>query len=126
MYGEYKEYHTSLDNEKFISFKTIEDTIKIYYEILLTIENNFIPYARVQFGTPQLSKSKVDLYPKMMDFVTKPRALYLRLMLIILNLAEGTKDLLSICNEKNYKLIDHLDLYKKLLQANYIKKLSSE
>ena len=30
MYGDYKEYHTSLDNEKFISFKTIEDTIKIY------------------------------------------------------------------------------------------------
>ena len=65
-------------------------------EILLTIENNFIPYARVQFGTPQLSKSKVDLYPKMMNFVSKPRGLYVRLMLIILNLAEGTKDLLSI------------------------------
>ena len=36
---------------------------------------------------------------------------------------DGTKNLLSICNEKNYKLIDHLDLYKKLLQTNYIKKL---
>jgi len=126
MYGDYKEYHTSLDNEKFISFKTIEDTIKIYYEILLTIENNFVPYGRVQFGTPQLSKSKVNLYPKMMDFASKPRAQYVTFMLVILNLADGTKSLLSICNEKNYKLIDHLDLYKKLLKANYIKKLSSE
>ena len=61
-----------------------------------------------------------------MDFASKPRAQYVTFMLLILNLADGTKNLLSICNEKNYKLIDHLDLYRKLLQTNYIKKLSSE
>ena len=40
MYGEYKEYHTSLDNKSFISFKVILQTIKIYYDVLLTLENN--------------------------------------------------------------------------------------
>lgn len=101
MFGKYKEYHTSLDNKKFISFDVIMDTIKLYYDVLLTIENNFIPYGKVQYGTPQLSKSKIDLYPKMMDFVDKPRNKWIFLMLEILNLADGNLDLIDICNKKN-------------------------
>ena len=40
MYGEYKEYHTSLDNEKCISYKTILETLNIYIDTLKTIEGN--------------------------------------------------------------------------------------
>lgn len=123
MFGKYKEYHTSLDNKKFISFDVIMDTIKLYYDVLLTIENNFIPYGKVQYGTPQLSKSKIDLYPKMMDFADKPRDKWIFLMLEILNLADGNLDLIDICNKKKYKLIDYLDLYSKLINSKYIKKI---
>ena len=45
-----------------------------------------------------------------------------KLMLEILNLAEGKLDLLEICERKNYKFIDFLNLYKKLLKSGYIKK----
>ena len=39
-----------------------------------------------------------------------------------LNLSDGKKDILDICNEKKYKLIDHLNLYDNLLKSGYIKK----
>ena len=122
MFGKYKEYHTSLDNKKFISFKIILDTIKLYHDVLLTIDNNFTPYGKVQYGTPQLSKSKIDLYPKMMNFVDKPRANWVHLMLEILNRSDGNLDLIDICNRKNYKLINYLELIKKLIKSKYIKK----
>lgn len=121
MYGEYKEYHTSLDNEKCISYKTILETLNIYIDTLKTIEGNFVPYARVQYGTPQLSKSKIDLYPKMMNFIDKPRKEYVLLMLEILNLSDGKLDLLDICNIKGFKLINYIDLYEKLIKSKHIK-----
>ena len=31
------------------------------------------------------------------------------------------KSLLKICNEKNYKLIDYLDVYEELLKTKLIK-----
>ena len=124
MYSEYKEYHTSLDNEKCISFDTILETLKIYIETIRTLEENFIPYGKIQYGTPQLSKSKIDLYPKIMNFVREPRKNYIPLMLEIFNLAEGKIDLLEICNLKGYKFLDYIDLYKKLIKSKYIKKIN--
>ena len=64
---DYPEYHTSLDKNIF-SFKTLLETFKVYYEVLMTIENNFIPKAKILYGTPQLSKSKISLYPQIMNF----------------------------------------------------------
>ena len=59
---DFKEYHTSLDNEKTISFKTIVETVDIYLQVIKTIESNFYPLGKVLFGTPQLSKSPIKLY----------------------------------------------------------------
>ena len=122
MYGEFKEYHTSLDNEKFISFKTIMESIQKYIEIILTIENNFIPFGRVQKGTPQLSKSKVNLYSDIMNFRIKKKNEDTRFILEILNLSDGNLDLIQIANAKNFKLLNHIETIKKLVKANFIKK----
>ena len=43
-------------------------------------------------------------------------------MLKILNLADGTKDLLEISNNSKFKLIDYLDVVEKLLKTKYIKR----
>ena len=118
----FKEYHTSLDDENFISFKTVIESIKIYYETLLTIENNFIPLGKIQYGTPQLSKSPINLYENIMNFRVKNKKEKTRITLEILNLAEGNLDLLEIANKKNFKLIDHLDRINDLLKSKYIKK----
>ncbi len=122
MYGTFNEYHNSLDDENFISFKRIIETIKIYYEVLLTIENNFTPIGRVQYGSPQLSKSKINLYSDIMNFGTKKKSEKTRFILESLNLAEGEMDFLQISEKKNFKLIDHISTIQDLLKSKFIKK----
>jgi aminopeptidase-like protein len=124
MFGTFREYHNSLDNEKLISFETIKQSIETYYDILMTIDNNFIPKAKILYGTPQLSKSKIDLYPKIMTFGTKPKSNRIKIMLEILNRADGSMDLIEIFEKNSLRLIDHIDLIKDLLKSGYIKKLN--
>ena len=40
----------------------------------------------------------------------------------ILNLADGKNDLIDIANKRNFKLINHIELIKKLLKSGYIRK----
>ena len=75
------------------------------------------------YGTPQLSKSKIHLYPKMMKFNSKKDIdEETRVLLEILNLADGKNDLIDIANKRNFKLINHIELIKKLLKSGYIRK----
>ena len=123
MYGTFKEYHNSLDDENFISFKRIIETIKIYYEVILSIEKNFTPISTIQYGTPQLSKYGNDLYPEIMNFTDlKSKKESVRFILEILNLAEGNLDLLQICEKKNFKLIEYFPVVEKMLKHKLIKK----
>ena len=110
----FQEYHTSLDGPDKISFKTLIETIKIYYDVLLTIENNFVPLGKVQYGTPQLSRSSTDLYSNIMNFNIKAKSDQDRILLEILNLADGSEDLLKIAEKKNFSLIKNLDLINEL------------
>jgi aminopeptidase-like protein len=123
-FGGFKEYHTSLDNEKLISYDTLIESIKLYYEILLTIENNYTPQAKIIYGAPQLSKSKDPLYPNLMKWKITSFDKITQVMLEILNICDGNIDFLDAANSKNFKLIDYLDLIKKLEKNNYIKKIS--
>ena len=122
MFGEFREYHTSKDDENFISFPILTESIKTYYEILMTIDSNFTPIGKILFGTPQLSKSNFDLYPKQMNFKIKEKSKEVKLTLDILNKADGSQDLIQIFEKNNTRLIDHLDLIQKLLKSGYIKK----
>ena len=91
-------------------------------EEIYALENNFIPVAKITFGTPQLSKSKINLYPSIMNNINFPPTTNRSFLLQVLNLAEGKKDLLDICLEKKFKLVDHIEIIKKLLKSKYITK----
>ena len=121
-YNKYPEYHTSLDNEKLISFKTLEQSVDFYSNIVKTLEANFIPVGKVLYGSPQLSKSKIPLYSNIMNYKNKPKSKETRFILEIINNAEGKKDLLTICNEKKFRLIEYIETVNKLLRAGYIRK----
>ena len=44
----YKEYHNSLDNKDFFfSSNTLIESLKKYYELILTIDTNFIPISKI-------------------------------------------------------------------------------
>ncbi len=122
MYGKFKEYHTSLDNKKLFSIKTFEESFLIYKEIIDTLEFNFVPVARVLYGTPQLSKLKDSVYPSTMNFKVKPKESQTRVLLEILNLAEGKLSMIEIANLKNFSLLENKYLIEKMLKLKLISK----
>ncbi len=91
-YGMYKEYHTSADNKEFISFKSMEDSVIKYLEILNVIENNFTYINKMPNCEPQLGKR--GLYPTIGS--QKDTAEFVNSMMWILNLSDGTNDLIEI------------------------------
>ncbi len=93
-YGMYKEYHTSADNKEFISFKSMEDSVLKYLEILNVIENNFTYINKMPNCEPQLGKR--GLYPTIGS--QKDTAEFVNSMMWILNLSDGANDLIDISN----------------------------
>ena len=59
-YNTYKEYHTSLDNLKFISIKGLQQSFNLYKDIILEIEKNSYPKSKT-VGEAFLSKR--NLFP---------------------------------------------------------------
>jgi len=57
-----------------------------------------------------------------MNFNINVKSEQTRILLEILNLADGSEDILKIALKKNFSLIKNLDLINKLLKTKYIKK----
>ena len=47
-----------------------------------------------------------------------------KVMLEILNFADGKLDMLEIANKRKFKLIENLDVIENLIKAGYLKKKS--
>ena len=63
-YGEYPEYHTSLDNLEFVSADGLQTSFEIYQHLIIATEQSRFPKIRV-LGEPQLSRR--GLYPPTSD-----------------------------------------------------------
>jgi aminopeptidase-like protein len=59
-YGEFAEYHTSLDNLDFISSKGLSQSLEFYLKVIALLEDNRTPRIKT-LGEPQLGKR--NLYP---------------------------------------------------------------
>jgi len=90
-YGEYKQYHTSLDNLDFISDKGLYGAFEALALSILCIENNKI-YKATNFCEPQLGKrglrSNISKAGNMTQFNTD--------VINILAYADGSTDMISI------------------------------
>ena len=47
-----------------------------------------------------------------------------KVMLEILNFADGKLNMIEMANKRKFKLIEHLDVIENLIKAGYIKKIS--
>lgn len=56
MYGQYPQYHTSLDNKSFINFSAMGKTVGMYARILQRIEQSPLWKSRLPYGEPFLGK----------------------------------------------------------------------
>lgn len=123
MYGKYKEYHTSLDNKDLIDFKKINETAKLYYDVIKTIDEDETLLARVQKGSPFLSKYKKLHFPNIMNLNSfNKRKKYHLAMLELLNLCDGRNSLLDIAELRDFKMLDLVEVKKDLLKNKLLKK----
>jgi aminopeptidase-like protein len=96
-YQQYKEYHTSLDDKNFISFEALEETVKMYSDIVKLLELNEKYYNVVSHCEPQLGKR--GLYPSGINPLFNRDELHRRLH--FLSFADGEKDLIEIAEWRN-------------------------
>src|SRR3989338_38812 len=119
-YGRYPEYHTSLDNKSFISFKALQRSIDVYYAIVRKMETSEIWKNTVPCGEPQLGKR--GLFPTLGS--QKARNHKTAAMLWFLNLADGTRDLKEIAKDSGQSLSALVSTARDLKKAGLIKKIS--
>lgn len=97
MYGEYKEYHTSLDNKDFISFSALKESAYFLMQSIEIVESNNI-YIN-QFPFCELKLSKRGLYPTLS--APNSRTEIINAYMWILNYSDGQHDLMWI-SEKSH------------------------
>lgn len=90
--GRYPEYHTSLDNRDFIDFDAMLESVTVYTDIVTALESNHVWRNVAPFGEPQLGRR--GLYPTLGAGPALEGQR--RAMMWLLNLADGTRDLLAI------------------------------
>jgi aminopeptidase-like protein len=114
-YGEYPEYHTSLDAlDTVVTKEGLEGGLAALKNAILCIESNFYPLIST-YGEPQLSKR--DLYPKTSIKSPQEEA---RLFLDLLTWADGTKSLLDISEIMGAYMLDIFPYIKILASKNLI------
>ena len=91
-YGEFPEYHTSLDNFQLVTDKGLSESYDLMKRLIMGIENNFFPIYRI-LGEPMLSRR--GLYPTLS---TKDRNHDIDIMMNILTWSDGSHDLIDIAD----------------------------
>ncbi len=118
MYQDYPEYHTSGDNKDIISFEAMEKTINTYYDIIRLIEANEIYINQKPFGEPQLGK--LGLYPTLGSESKNNE--YLDNLMWILNLADGSNDVIDIISMSKSSVENILNIINRLIEKKLLKK----
>jgi aminopeptidase-like protein len=122
MYGEYSEYHTSADNKEFISFDALENSIKKYLEVIEVIERNQKYMNSMPYCEPQLGKR--GLYPTLGS--QKLKSDFVSTMMWVLNLADGTNDLISISEKSGIPFKNLYPVIDKLIENGILKNESEQ
>jgi len=112
MYGTYPEYHTSADNKDFVSFDAMEKSVQKYLDAIELIEKNEKYINKMPYCEPQLGKR--GLYPTLGS--QKGTQDFVKAMMWILNLADGTNDLITISEKSKISVKDLFPVIDKLIE----------
>jgi aminopeptidase-like protein len=114
-YGEYPEYHTSLDNLDLVTPTGLMGTFEALRKCLQVIEANNT-WQATMIGEPQLGKR--GLYPT----VSVPNgARKLRNLMHMLAYCDGTKDLIDIADTIGAEVLECADLVDQLSQHDLLR-----
>jgi aminopeptidase-like protein len=115
-YQRFREYHTSLDNKDFTSFKALEETVMKYFEVVKLIELNQKYVNQISYCEPQLGKR--GLYPSSVDPLFNREELHR--MLHFLSFADGEHDLIQIAELRNESALLYAGIIDNCRQADLI------
>jgi aminopeptidase-like protein len=116
-YGEYEQYHTSLDDLNFISDKGLEGAYKVYIEIIKALEANYLYEVFIKCE-PQMGKR--GLYPTLS---IKGEHNDVDTMMNFMAYADGSNDLIEIANIIKVPIWNLYDMVNKLLRHGLIEKV---
>ena len=116
-YGEYKEYHTSLDDLKFISKNGFQESFEIYTKILSLLDNNF-KYKIKTICEPNLGKR--NLYPLVSKWPNPKKYTEIENLMNFISYADGTKDLINIADKLKISGLALIEIVEKLKKENLL------
>ena len=119
-YGEYDEYHTSLDDLNFISSNGLNGSYEIYRTIIDVLENNY-KYTSAILCEPQLGKR--GMYP---NTSTKNTKVTVEMMMNLLTYCDGTLDLVDIAKLIKKPVWELFELAKNLEDQEIIRKVDND
>lgn len=113
-FGDYPEYHTSLDNLDFVTPQGLLGGFQMVQHCIEAIEHNRV-YQVTCLGEPQLGTR--GLYP---DLSTKTSGATVETMMGFIDYADGTNDLIDISNIINKPVNKLIPIVEQLLSVNLI------
>tara|TARA_Y100000748_G_scaffold302203_1_gene303938 strand:+ start:2053 stop:3339 length:1287 start_codon:yes stop_codon:yes gene_type:complete len=118
-YGEYPEYHTSLDDMDFISAVGLEDSYKIHTECIEILENNYFYKSKVR-GEPFLSKRGKNYM--IVGGIENDESRSAQLILDIMSCCDGNMDIIDISEALDIYAFDLIPIIQSLESDQLIEK----
>jgi aminopeptidase-like protein len=115
-YGQYPEYHTSLDNLELITAEGLEGAFSVYKKVIQLLEANAF-YKVTTPCEPQLGKR--GLYP---TISTKDTKAQIATMMNVIAYADGDNDLIALAEKIGACATDLIPIVEKLLAAELLEK----
>lgn len=114
-YGEYSEYHTSLDNLNYISKEGLLGSLKIYLKVILALEHN------KKYLVKTLAEPKLDKRGLYSTLSKKGSSTISRTILNFLSYCDGSHDLIDISNKIETPISNVIELKDLLENKGLIK-----
>ena len=113
-FGSYPEYHTSLDNLKLVSPKSLEDSLEILENIIEGFETYYYPKIKI-LGEPFLTKYKlIETLSKKNNYVK------IKNLLNASSYADGKSNIFKISEVTKIPLKELIKIYKILREKKII------
>ena len=117
MYGQYPEYHTSLDNLEIISPAGLQGGLTMLIDAVQILETNF--YWRIKTKCePQLGKR--GLYP---NTSTKSSGAEVRNLMNVVSFLDGSLSVLEIAEKCEMRYSEVIEILEKLIKADLVEKV---
>jgi len=118
-YGEYPEYHTSLDDMDFICAEGLEDSYKIHTECIEILENNFFYISKIR-GEPFLTKRGKNYM--IVGGIENDESRSAQLILDIMSCCDGNMDIIDISEALDIYAFDLIPIMQSLESDQLIEK----